>query len=62
MVEYRRGVRSDRKDDCWHWHSDCEAYPTKSFAIRQDKPWDGDQCRECAALSRDFKVAVARLT
>ena len=49
MVEYRRGVERARKNDLWHWHPDCEAYPTKTFAIRKDKPLDDFLCARCAA-------------
>jgi hypothetical protein len=55
MVEYRRGIAKKRKNDFWHWHPDCELYPFETFAIRQDKPWDGDLCSECDALSRELR-------
>ena len=59
MVEYRRGIAKKRKNDLWHSHPDCEAYPIKTFAIRQDKPWDGDLCKECADLAGDLRSRSA---
>jgi len=44
VVEYRLGVKSKRKNDLWHFHPDCESYPTKTFAIRQQKPLDDYLC------------------
>lgn len=55
MSEYRRCVRSARKDDLWHWHPDCESYPMKTFAIRKDKPPIGDLCAQCAACAEEMK-------
>ena len=51
MVEYRRGVASKRKNDLWHWHQECESYPTGTFAIRKDRPLDDDLCSRCAAAA-----------
>jgi hypothetical protein len=51
MVEYRRGVARKRKSALWHWNPDCESYPTKTFAIRMDKPLDADLCSRCAACA-----------
>jgi hypothetical protein len=59
MVEYRRGVSSKRKNDLWHFHPECESFPSKTFAVRQDKPWEGNMCSECVALSRDSKSRFA---
>jgi len=51
MFEYRRGVSSKRKNDLWHLHSDCESFPTKTFAIRQGRPFDDDLCSRCVSLA-----------
>jgi hypothetical protein len=51
MVEYRRGVASQRKNAFWHWHPDCQSYPQKAFTIRKDKPSDDELCSKCANLS-----------
>lgn len=51
MVEYRRGIPTERKNESWHWHPDCLAYPVKSFAIRDTKPLAEDLCAKCAALA-----------
>ena len=59
MVEYRLGVKSKRKNDLWHFHPDCEAYPTKTFAIRQQKPLDDYLCSHCAKLAADAKMIAA---
>lgn len=55
MVEYRRGIVKQRKNDLWHWHSDCQFYPTKTFAIRKDKPSDDELCARCAACAEDAR-------
>jgi len=52
MVEYRRGVASKRKNDLWHWHSDCESYPAQTFSIRKDRPTDDDLCARCHGLAQ----------
>ena len=54
MVEYRRGVNNKRKNDLWHFHPECESYPTKTFAIRQTKPFDDDLCAQCHSLANDM--------
>lgn len=51
MVEYRRGIASKRKNDRWHWHAECDSYPLHSFAIRHDRPLDGELCSECKTCS-----------
>jgi len=51
MVEYRRGVVSQRKNPFWHWHPDCQSYPQTAFTIRKDKPSDDELCSKCANLS-----------
>ena len=55
MFEYRRGIARKRKNDLWHWHLDCESYPTKTYAIRKDKPADDYLCSQCAACAEDAK-------
>ena len=55
MVEYRRGIARKRKNDLWHWHWDCESYPTKTYAIRKDKPSDDNLCSRCASCAEDAK-------
>ena len=50
MIEFRRGVASQRKNDFWHWHPDCLSFPEKAFSIRKDKPSDDDLCARCARL------------
>jgi hypothetical protein len=59
MVEYRRGIASKRKNDLWHFHPECESYPTKTFAIRQQKPLDSDLCSQCSSLAEDMRVRAA---
>jgi len=51
MVEYRRGVKSQRKNDLWHWHADCQSYPFGTFTVRTKKPSDDELCMKCAGLS-----------
>ena len=60
MIEYRRGITRKREDHRWHWHPDCDHYPTATFAIRHEKPWDSELCLECTSLSRDPKARVGR--
>ena len=55
MVEYRRGIARRREDPRWHWHPDCDQYPIATFAIRHDKPMDGELCIACSTLSREPK-------
>lgn len=55
VVEYRRGIEFNGSQTVWQklWHfSDkCEAYPTRNFVIRQDKPSDDDLCSRCNQTS-----------
>ena len=51
MVEYRRGIESQRKNDFWHWQPDCLSFPLKAFSLRKDTPSDDDLCSKCAGLS-----------
>jgi hypothetical protein len=50
MPEFRRAAFSQRKNDLWHWHPDCPAFPKDGAAIRKDKPFDEDLCARCAGL------------
>lgn len=59
MIEFRRGVRRTRKNDLWHWHPDCESYPTKTFAIRTIKPIDDDLCARCHSLAQELRTRPA---
>lgn len=59
MVEYRRGVAKKRQNDFWHFHSECESYPIKTFAIRQQRPLDDDLCARCRALANDMRARSA---
>jgi len=59
MVEYRRGIAKQRKNSLWHWHADCESYPAKTFAIRQDRPSDDDLCGRCQTLAQDVRTRSA---
>lgn len=52
MVDYRRGLESQRKSPFWHWHTDCQFYPWKAFALRTDKPSNDELCERCANLSK----------
>ena len=54
MFDYRRGIARERKTELWHSHPDCESYPTKSFAIQQEKPLDENICARCASLSHNI--------
>jgi len=53
MTEYRRGDSKSRKNGLWHWHPNCDSYPTKLFAVRKDKPLDFDLCARCAACAEE---------
>ena len=55
MTECRRGMASERKNDLWHWHPDCESYPVQTFAVRKDRPLDDDLCSRCAANAETVK-------
>jgi hypothetical protein len=59
MIEYRRGVASKRKNGLWHWHPDCESYPTQSFSIRKDRPTDDDLCARCHGLAQAVRTRSA---
>lgn len=59
MVEYRRGVSRKRKNNHWHWHPDCESFPTNTFAIRQDRPSDIELCARCAACVEEMRPRTA---
>src|SRR5215218_10777481 len=52
MVHYRRGVLSQRKNDLWHFHPQCDSYPVRSFAITREKPSDDLLCGRCTSLAR----------
>lgn len=51
MVEYRRGVVSERKNELWHWHPNCPSYPEKSYSIKNEKPFEEHLCSKCASLT-----------
>lgn len=59
MDMYRRAVASKRKNDLWHWHPDCESYPARTFAIRNDKPSDDDLCGRCHSLAHPIRARSA---
>ena len=59
MVEYRRGIAKKRKNDLWHWQSDCESYPTQTFSIRKDRPSDDDLCSRCYSLAQAVTTRTA---
>lgn len=52
MIEFRRGIASERKTEHWHSHPDCRSYPSRSFAIRSERPPNDYLCRECQALAQ----------
>lgn len=47
LIEYRRGVGRKARNSLWHFHEDCQSFPTQTFAIRKDKPSDDDLCARC---------------
>lgn len=59
VVEYRRGVANKRKNDLWHFHPECESFPTQAFAIVQAKPSDDDLCARCHSLAENTGVRSA---
>jgi hypothetical protein len=59
MVEYRRGIATKRKNHLWHWIPNCESFPMRTFAIRQDRPSDDDLCARCAACAEETKSLYA---
>jgi hypothetical protein len=52
MSEYRRGILHGIREKLWHFHELCEAYPTRTFSIRQTKPPDDELCQRCTELRR----------
>jgi len=57
MTDYRRGVELNRADivwqKVWHYSQACEDFPTRNFAVRQDRPSDDDLCHRCHSRNRD---------
>jgi hypothetical protein len=48
---YRRGIEEKAGQNVWqkHWHFNekCEAFPSRNFAVRTNKPSDDDLCSRC---------------
>jgi len=47
LMDYRRGVDRERRNNLWHFHWDCESYPNTAYSVRNDKPSDDDLCARC---------------
>jgi hypothetical protein len=51
VTDYRRGIELKETQmvwqKLWHFHEGCEQYPTRGFAVRQDRPSDDDLCAQC---------------
>ena len=52
MPNYRRGVEDKgggqmQWQKLWHFNDKCDGYPTRNFAVQQDKPSDDDLCSQC---------------
>jgi hypothetical protein len=51
MPDYRKGIEEKSGQNVWgrHWHFNekCPGYPTRSFAVRKDRPSDDDLCSIC---------------
>jgi hypothetical protein len=50
MSEYRRGISKGVRQKDWHYHEQCELYPTRTFSIRDKKPPDDELCERCNEL------------
>ena len=53
MTNYRRGFKGQVWDRHWHWHVQCESYPTINCIIQKQRPSDEELCQRCLLLSVD---------
>jgi hypothetical protein len=53
VTSYRRGFKDKVWDKFWHWHQQCEAFPTTNCIIQKQKPSDDELCGKCQLLSRE---------
>ena len=53
MTSYRRGFKGQVWDRHWHWHVQCDAYPTINCVIQKERPSEDELCERCQLLSDD---------
>jgi hypothetical protein len=54
MTDYRRALQQNNDgrwawEALWHFNETCLEFPNRNFAVRQDRPLDGDLCSQCRA-------------
>jgi hypothetical protein len=53
MLEYRRGIEPAGWQKLWHFNEHCRSFPTRSFALRKDKPSDDELCARCCSVTSE---------
>ena len=53
MSEYRRGLSKGVRQKWWHYHEQCEEYPTRTFSIRNTRPPEDEVCSRCDELKHE---------
>jgi hypothetical protein len=51
QLEHRRGVEQGIWRRLWHFNKACGNYPSRSFAIRKDKPSKNALCARCCSAT-----------